>query len=321
MATWLFSGDKKKAAGVSPEPALRKPPPQYEPVVERSSLKWDPVFPLHRVAMTDSVLVYVHPGRIPEFGFLVEAAGLLGFTIPAGFRSTDRESVFSLLLNGPDWKPRLTFSMTKLVAPEASTGPVVGEPLPPAPPPKWTILTGAGRLLNPDPVSPPPLLLGELGGLLTETGYFPENVSSERLVVIFAPPATLAPRHTAWQQLLGGIRPTYLVLRLSGVNDVITFLLSFERSQDARGAASFLMDTLRSAGAPGGDWLEVKERRLRMQVPVSLLRELATPRPAPVAPPTQPLPPDVPSPPLVPIEPETLPSETLPVEFLSIPDP
>lgn len=319
VATWLFSGEKKKPSELPPEPVLRKPPPHFEPVVERSSLKWDPVFPLHRVAMSDSVLVYVHPARIPEFEFLVETASLLGFSIPPAFRKTDRESVFSLQLSGDGWKSRLTFSMTKLVPSPSPPDTSQDEP---ATPPTWTVQAGAGRLLKPDAVSPPPLLLGELGALLTEAGYFPENISQERLVMIFAPPATLAPRHTVWQQLLGGIRPTYLVLRLSGANDVITCLLTYERPQDARGAASFLKDTLNSAGAPGGDLMEVRDRRLRLQVPLSLLRELAAAKVAPVTPPPPATrPPDVPSPPLVPIESETPPSEPVPMEFLNIPEP
>ena len=328
IATWIFSGTKEKPPTPAPEPTLLKPPPQVEPMVERSNLKWDPAFPLHRVAMNDTALLYLNPARIPEFEFLAEAVALLGFTIPAAFLARDTESALSILLSGDKWKSRVMFSMvrkqvaTEPGAPDAA--PAASDVAGAAAPASWVTLTGSGRLLKPDAISPPPLLLGELGAQLTSAGYIPEKVDAERLVLIFAPPTTLAPRHTIWHWLLGGIRPTYVVLRLSGTTDVFTCVLTYERPQDAAGAAAFLENTLRVAGLPGKDLQEVRDRRLRLQVPLSLLHDLwkASRLPPPDAQaPASKSPPEVPSPPLVPIDEEIPQPPPVPMEFLSIPDP
>jgi len=332
LATWWFAGGKERRTAVPPPPALRRPPPVQEPVVERLSLKWDPEFPLHQVALLDQVLLYLVPSRIPQFAMLAEAAGLLGFTIPEFSRSQHAESLIQLQLqlSGERWKQRLTFSMTKDAGTTPGSGappatpPTSGPSSAPPSPPRWVVHTGAARLLRPDAISPPPLLLGELGELLSMTGYSPERVSQESLVLILAPPPSLAPRHTVWHQLLGGVRPTYAVLRLSATDERLHCVLSFERPVDAQGAASFLGNLSQASGIPSEGLLKQESRRVFIRIKLAALAELwkaaNAPAPAPSTP-GDPGAPDIPPPPVVPPSEEPPAPDPAPMEFLAIPEP
>ena len=317
LATWWFAGGEKPRPPAPPEPALRRAPPVQEPVVERLSLKWDPDFPLHQVALLDQVLLYLAPPRVAQLAIFAEAAGMLGFSIPEHLLNTDAESVVQLQLSGERWKQRLTFSMTK----DPPAPPLSGEP---SSPPGWVVRTGAARLLRPDAVSPPPLLLGELGELLALTGYAPEHVAQERLVLILAPPPSLAPRHTVWHQLLGGVRPTYAVLRISVDGELLHCVLSFERPVDAQGAEAFL-GNLSRANDVRPDGLVTREgRRVSIRLKLTLLTELwkttgAQPTPPPL--PGDPGARDIPPPPIVPPSEEPPAPEPTPMEFLAIPEP
>jgi hypothetical protein len=317
VATRLFTRGGPRTAAEPPPPALLKPPAVTEPVVERTRLRWDRDFPLHRLALEDQVLLYLSPSRLPELEFILEAAGLLGFTIPAVARNVAADSVIQLRLAGEGWRQRLTLSMTRSL-PETVPADAPAPKSAPEPP-RWQAHVGASRLLKPDAVSPPPLLLGELGALLVQVGFDPEQVERERLVLLMSPPTQLAPRHTVWHQFLGGVRPSHVVLRLATSGELLVCLLSFERDADARGAATFLGNLLQTSGLPERDLVQLEGSRVQLRLNLGMLAERwkAAREPAVLSAPTVV---DVPPPPVPPPgEEPPVPHKTT-MEFLAIPD-
>lgn len=317
VATRLFSGGSAKRVTEPPAPELRKAPEVSEPVVERTRLRWDRDFPLHRMALEDQVLLYLSPARVPELEFILEAAGLLGFTIPAIARNVATDSVIQLRLAGESWRQKLTLSMTRALE---AAAPAEGTPPPGTPViPGWQTHVGASRLLKPDAVSPPPLLLGELGSMLVQVGFDPERVERERLVLLVSPPTTLAPRHTVWHLFLGGVRPSHVVLRLADTGELLVCVLSFERSEDARGAATFLRSLLQTSGLPERDLVDLEGNRLHLRLNLGMLVERWKASREPVAISAPPVV-DVPPPPVPPPGEEPPVPHRTTMEFLAIPE-
>lgn len=314
LVAWIFAGSSKKRAVLPPAPPRKQPSPPAEAVVETSKLRWEADFPIHRVPLDDDVLLYLdfRGGMLPEVQKFLSFASI---TLPRPPVS-DAENFYSFRLEGASWKPRASLIMVRPVASGSGKMPAAAV---------WTPHVGKGFPLKPDAVSPPPVLLTEPGELLTETGYDPENVAGERMVLILRPPVRTALPRTLWIDWFGGILPSYCVVRLGSRNE-LRAAFSFERAADAREAARFLESVWKVAGRSSRDLVEVRDRRLRVVVPFGLLSD-------PPSAPVQDAPPVAP-PPVLPETSATLPGlpgeapETqdasalsrIPHEFLPIPE-
>ncbi len=306
IAAWVFRS-KPAPRETEPPPQLLPAPPVSEPVVEKSTLKWNMDFPLHRVPVQEHLTFFLHPEHGIDPDFLQEVFDALGFPLPAVARNPDVAYFGNFLLTGKNWKPSTRLALRSR---REETGNSFGP---------WLPLLGAQNMIRPDAVSPPPMLLGEIGNLFTMLHYSPENTDAERMLLFFQPPLEMAPPQTVWHWLLGGIRPTFMVARLRAGQSAISCILSYEQPHDAKAAHAFLERSLHTLVGRHTRMLELDGRHLRVQIPMAVIQaHLAARRPVPPEP--EPASRDIPAPPVVITEPEFPDPEPIPVEHLNIPE-